>query len=196
MKRFQLIISMVLFAGVIGAGVWLYFETRAPEPESTLSKMLEQDVDMAMSGEVRLHEISSGRLSLELFGQDLAYNEKSGRVRIEQPRIRAYPPGEGTSFFVQGDRGFYFLNLPEFEIRGRVSGESDEGYLLETEWLRYSPEKRLVETDAQVVIKRSEGSGGLDFKLTGRGVKFDLDHRVLLVSSDAKLVVKRLNQGE
>ncbi|GEM_PF-6990793 len=189
MKRFQLIISMVLFAGVIGAGVWLYFEARMLAPENTLSRMLEQDVDMAMSGEVRIHELSSGRLSLELFGQDMAYTEKSGRIRIEHPRIHAYPE-DGMSFFVQGDRGFYLLDLPEFEIRGRVRGESDDGYQLETEWLRYSPESRLVETEAKVMIKKP------GFKLTGTGVKFDLEHRTLLVSSDAKLLVKSPNPGE
>jgi LPS export ABC transporter protein LptC len=187
MKRIQLIISLMLFAGVIGAGVWFYYSTKGAENKSSIPEILGDDVDLVMNGEVLIRELSKGKKSIEIKGRDLSYMEESGEIRLKKPRIKIWPE-KGETFIIKGKKGAYFSELKKMEIRGQVRGETKDGYRLETEWLNYFTTSQLAETDAPVKISRD------DFKMTGTGMKFYVENRKLDILSDVKVVIKNLGK--
>jgi LPS export ABC transporter protein LptC len=189
MKRIQLTLSLIILAAATGAGVWMYLEARGPSSDTPVTGMLAEDVDLLMKGDVLISEHNQGRLSLEVSGRDLSYAQDMSQINLDQPKIWLWPQ-DGGSYYIQGESGVYLLDPPELELRGRIQGVSEQGYLLQTDWLRYLPDESRAETDAEVVVSRQE------FRLAGTGMRFDLDGRGFEVLSRARLVVSHLNPGK
>jgi LPS export ABC transporter protein LptC len=88
-----------------------------------------------------------------------------------------------TSFTVKGNTGDYCKESGEIILRGDVTGNSTNGYQIETSLLIYRQEDESVETDKPITVS------GPFFQVKGDGLYLDLKRSIFTVKGDVLTTV-------
>ena len=86
---------------------------------------------------------------------------------------------------LQGQGGKYNKSLNEIQLWGKVRGVFEDGYQFKTERLLYQQREGTLKSDDYIQV------AGPFFSLKGKGLRFDLKRKTILVQSDVKTVVNR-----
>lgn len=123
-----------------------------------------------------------GKLEWELDARRATRYKKDDLMVFETLKMKFYP-AVGTPYTLSAKEGIYREPAGIMDASGEVRMRSEDGYLLETEKLRYSSKNSEVATDEPVHIIYS----GMD--VTGNGFLMDTDKGKLYIRRNVKALL-------
>lgn len=114
-----------------------------------------------------LHESSSGKRLYTLEAQKAYVYDPVQRVDVTGLRVLFYDEVGGINSTLVADEGSIYSQNEDLVARGHVIVRTSDSTMLETDSLAWSNRRRLVRTDADVVIETPKG------RIEGRGLVSD-----------------------
>lgn len=177
--RIRLVLLTIFCVSLVAVFATLYFRSGG---DTSGTKPAEQplvtNADMAMQT-VRLVENRGERTEWELEADSSETFQEENLTVLKNVRATFYPE-EQPVIHVSGREGRLSMDTKDMIIRGDVTVQSESGYALKTEELRYNAEKKQVETD-QAVEMAQEG-----LFVQGVGLTVNIDGKSLVVRRDVK----------
>jgi LPS export ABC transporter protein LptC len=103
-----------------------------------------------------------------------SYDVKEDTIYLNKVKVIFYPE-EGGELHLEADEGRYDQTRQMVWLNGNVKGRNDKDMTLRTESLTYAEDRRLVDTDAPVVVEGPSftiKSIGMQFYLPTQEVRF------------------------
>lgn len=88
----------------------------------------------------------------------------------------------GNNILVTADSGIIKNDNNDIDLKGNVKVSSNDGYVLETENLKWMSEEKMVQTDDEVDIN------GTDVRITGKSLTVDVENETLEIFSNVKVL--------
>jgi len=133
--------------------------------------------------EVHLTRAVAGRTEWELTAKSADYFKEKGVTYLDSPQVVFY--GEkGKRMELEGDNGEIFNDTNDITVSGNVKITTSDGYLLRSDSLRYSSEKKVVTTESKVFIK------GKGLEIEGIGMSADIERNTALIKRGVKAVLE------
>jgi LPS export ABC transporter protein LptC len=114
-----------------------------------------------------LHESSSGKRLYMLEAQKAYVYDPAQRVDVTGLRVLFYDEVGGINSTLVADEGSIYSRNEDLVARGHVVVRTSDSTLLETDSLAWSNQRRLVRTDADLVIETPKG------RIEGKGLVSD-----------------------
>jgi LPS export ABC transporter protein LptC len=114
-----------------------------------------------------LHESSSGRRLYTLEAQKAYVYDPAQRVDVTGLRVLFYDEVGGINSTLVADEGSIYSRNEDLVARGHVIVRTSDSTMLETDSLAWSNQRRLVRTDADLVIETPKG------RIEGKGLVSD-----------------------
>ncbi len=114
-----------------------------------------------------LHESSSGKRQYTLEAQKAYVYDPVQRVDVTGLRVLFYDDAGGISSTLVADEGSIYSQNEDLVARGNVIVRTSDSTMLETDSLAWSNQRRLVRTDADLVIETPKG------RIEGKGLVSD-----------------------
>jgi LPS export ABC transporter protein LptC len=114
-----------------------------------------------------LHESSSGKRQFTLEAQKAYVYDPAQRVDVTGLRVLFYDDAGGVSSTLVADEGSIYSQNEDLVARGNVIVRTSDSTMLETDSLAWSNQRRLVRTDADLVIETPKG------RIEGKGLVSD-----------------------
>jgi LPS export ABC transporter protein LptC len=114
-----------------------------------------------------LHESSSGKRLYTLEAQKAYVYDPAQRVDVTGLRVLFYDEVGGITSTLVSDEGSIYSKNEDLVARGHVVVRTSDSTLLETDSLAWSNQRRLVRTDADLVIQTPKG------RIEGKGLESD-----------------------
>ena len=114
-----------------------------------------------------LHESSSGKRLYTLEAQKAYVYDPAQRVDVAGLRVLFYDEVGGITSTLVSDEGSIYSKNEDLVARGHVIVRTSDSTLLETDSLAWSNQRRLVRTDADLVIQTPKG------RIEGKGLVSD-----------------------
>jgi LPS export ABC transporter protein LptC len=114
-----------------------------------------------------LHESSSGKRQYTLEAQKAYVYDPAQRVDVTGLRVLFYDEAGGINSTLVADEGSIYSRYEDLVARGHVVVRTSDSTLLMTDSLSWSNQKRLVRTDAELVIETPKG------RIQGKGLISD-----------------------
>lgn len=128
---------------------------------------------------IRMVENQGGRTEWELEAESSETFQKENLTILKNVKAKFYPEGHPV-VYVKGREGRLWTETKNMIIRGDVVVQSDGGYALKTEELRYDSAKRRVDTDEPIELSQQ----GLTVR--GVGLTANIDGKTLTVRREVK----------
>ncbi|MDA1001102.1 MAG: LPS export ABC transporter periplasmic protein LptC [bacterium] len=151
--------AMLLLIAVVS---FYLFRSPLPQIEFGEIKVLGTDADLQIN---RVHVVQNekGAKEWELWADQAKVYQKQDITQMRNLHILFYPK-DGKKMNVYAERGVMENRTRNIQLEGNVRILTDDGYIVETESLRFNSEKKYVETKDPVVLRNST------FRLTGTGL--------------------------
>jgi LPS export ABC transporter protein LptC len=127
-----------------------------------------------------LHESSSGRRLYTLEARQAYVYDPAQRVDVTGVRVLFYDEVGGVSSTLVADEGSIYSRNEDLVARGHVVVRTTDSTKLETDSLAWSNQRRLVRTDADLVIVTPKG------RIEGKGLVSDAGLNRIEVLSPVK----------
>jgi len=114
-----------------------------------------------------LHESSSGKRLYTLESQKASVYDPAQRVDVIGVRVLFYDEVGGINSTLVADEGSIYSKNEDLVARGHVVVRTSDSTLLATDSLAWSNQRRLVRTDADLVIETPKG------RIEGKGLVSD-----------------------
>jgi LPS export ABC transporter protein LptC len=114
-----------------------------------------------------LHESSSGKRQFTLEAQKAYAYDPAQRVDVTGLRVLFYDEVGGVSSTLVADEGSIYSQNEDLVARGNVIVRTSDSTMLKTDSLAWSNQRRLVRTDADLVIETPKG------RIEGKGLVSD-----------------------
>jgi LPS export ABC transporter protein LptC len=114
-----------------------------------------------------LHESSSGKRQYTLEAQKAYVYDPAQRVDVTGLRVLFYDEVGGVSSTLVADEGSIYSQNEDLVARGNVIVRTSDSTVLTTDSLAWSNQRRLVRTDADLVIETPKG------RIEGKGLVSD-----------------------
>jgi len=114
-----------------------------------------------------LHESSSGKRLYTLEAQEAYVYDPAQRVDVTGVRVLFYDEAGGVNSTLVADEGSIYSKNEDLVARGHVVVRTSDSTVLATESLAWSNQRRVVRTDADLVIETPKG------RIEGRGLVSD-----------------------
>ena len=173
-------------------------ETPAPK-ESDEADESEEDAPLEVAGDQkmsRIHmlETKEGNKDWEL------WSDKARSIPEEQKVVLSgvdslFHAKKGITYRVTGRKGVIEVPKKNLEISGKVETKTSNGYTFFTDDMKYTSENRTLFTQSPVRVAGPKADGKKALKLTGKGLKTQLDEARVEVLSDVK-AEKILEKGQ
>ncbi len=124
-----------------------------------------------------------GRVEWVLDADTARRTEGGDLIVLDKLKLVFYTKS-GRPYTLTAKEGRYRESTEEIEVEKDVKVESDEGYRMETDSLRYSVNSRVLSTDARVVITSK------DMDVTGVGLRSDVDKGRIILQKNIKAVFR------
>lgn len=143
---------------------------------------------------VHLVESKQGNRDWELFAQAAEGNQGAGTWKLQKVRVLFYND-EKVEFTVTGDLGSIDSKSKDLSVMGNVITKSVNGYVFNTDSIRYSSVTRQIISPAHVTMRGPKDETGAGLFLTGQRMKvFVEDSRMLI--EDKVRAEKPMEQGK
>lgn len=181
MKRakFAILILIVVVTGVVVTSLWMSLqrEKNSEEGES-LAKVPHVEADMALE-KIRLVEDKHGKTTWELDAKAVQQYQNQNIIFLEDVKV-TFHTKEGRSFILSGNKGKVYQDSRNMELVGDVLLTSSDGYRLKTHSIFYHHANKEVTTSDPVEID------GKEIQVVGRGMRVDMEARIINILSQAK----------
>jgi len=124
-----------------------------------------------------------GRVEWVLDADTARRTEGGDLIVLDKLKLVFYTKS-GKPYILTAKEGRYRESTEEIEVEKDVKVESDEGYRMETDSLKYSVNSRVLSTDDKVVIT----SKGMD--VTGVGLRSDVEKGRIILQKNIKAVFR------
>jgi LPS export ABC transporter protein LptC len=114
-----------------------------------------------------LNESSSGKRLYTLEAQEAYVYDPAQRIDVTGVRVLFYDEAGGVSSTLVADEGSIYSRNEDLVARGHVIVQTSDSTKLETDSLAWSNQRRLVRTDADLVIQTPKG------RIVGKGLVSD-----------------------
>ena len=182
MKNLRLLLGVLILASLatVGGIVW-----RATKPPQGLEVPKEPatSADLKLD-RVRYTETRQGVKEWELEADSAFYFKDQSTVNLEKVRATFYGKDEEIYVLV-GEKGKFNTQTKEIEVYSGVQIDSNKGYRMRTESLKYQPDKRELSTPERVEMH------GPQFQLSGVGLIVDLDKERVKVLDQVSTTLSR-----
>jgi LPS export ABC transporter protein LptC len=133
--------------------------------------------------EVRLTRAIEGRIEWELRAKSADYFREKGITHLELPEVVFYGKGD-KRIELKGEKGEVYSDTNDVAVSGNVRIVTSDGYSFQSDYLRYSSQKRVVTTESRVIVKGK----GLDME--GTGMLADIEHDRIFIKKGVKAVLE------
>lgn len=151
-----------------------------PPPQKTPSIISKADLTIQT---IHLVENQGGRTEWELNARTSEFFRKEKITVLKDVKVKFYPVGHPV-VHVSGREGRLKTDTKDMTINGDVVIQSEAGYTLKTQKLRYDAGKRRVYTELPVELRR-EG-----IVIEGVGFSASIDGKTLAVHHDVKAIFR------
>lgn len=141
--------------------------------------------DLKIEG-VHLTRAVAGKVEWELRAVSADLFKEEGVTRLKSPKVTFWGNGP-KRIELTGNKGDVFNNTNDVVVSGDVKVVSTDGYVLQTDYLRYVSEKKIVTTDSKVTLN------GKGIDIEGVGMLADIDSNRIYIK---KKVIAVLSTGE
>ncbi|MDO8444550.1 MAG: LPS export ABC transporter periplasmic protein LptC [Deltaproteobacteria bacterium] len=172
------VISIILVLAITAAG-FLYIWSHKGGAPFKIPKII-PDLKIA---EVHLTRSVAGRTEWELKATSADYFREEGVTRLESPEVTVYGNGD-KRIELRGDEGKVFNNTNDVALSGNVNIVTSDGYIFQSDSLRYSSGKKVVTTESKVFIK------GKRMEAEGVGMVADIGRDRVFVKKGVKAVLE------
>lgn len=114
-----------------------------------------------------LHESSSGKRLYTLEAQRAYVYDPAQRVDVTGPRVLFYDEAGGVTSTLVAEEGTIYSRNEDLVARGHVIVRTSDSTVLRTDSLAWSNQRRIVRTDADLVIETPRG------RIEGKGMVSD-----------------------
>jgi LPS export ABC transporter protein LptC len=125
----------------------------------------EQEQTEPQAKQITYNYVEDGIHKWGLVADSGNYDIKSDTIHLNKVKVVFYPE-KGGELHLEADEGSYDQTRQLVWLTGNVKGRDDQGMTLHTESLTYEEAKRLVDTDAPVVV------AGPAFTIRSIGMQF------------------------
>ncbi|MBI5042464.1 MAG: LPS export ABC transporter periplasmic protein LptC [Nitrospirae bacterium] len=146
----------------------------------------DKDADMTMDN-FHFTQTGKGKIDWEVKAAKARLFKKENKAVLEDIEA-VFTTSEGIRLELKGDEGLFNTESHDIYIRKKnndIKVTSSNGYIMTTDSLSWDNKKRIVATDAQVLIEGKEAS------IKGRGFRINAVSQELEVLSDVEAVIKK-----
>ena len=180
-RKFRIFLSAFIALSIAGL-VALIFLHRSPK--NVLKVALKDNKIEVKIDKFHYSGNKEGRVQWVLDADSARRTEGGDLIVLDKLKLVFYTKS-GKPYTLTAKEGRYRESTDEIEVEKDVTVESDEGYRMETDSLKYSVNSRVLSTDARVVIT----SKGMD--VTGVGLRSDVDKGRIILKKNIKAVFRR-----
>jgi len=174
-----ILIMFVLIAGTVLTSLWVNLQReKNSEERESLGKIRHVEADMALK-KIRLVEDKHGKKTWELDAKAVQQYQGQNIILLEDVQVSFYTR-EGQSFVLSGNKGKVYQDSRNMELVGSVLLTSSDGYRLKTHSIFYHHANKEVTTSDPVEID------GKEIQVVGRGMRVDMEARIINILSQAK----------
>jgi LPS export ABC transporter protein LptC len=113
---------------------------------------------------------AAGKSEFQVLAESATLDPESRQARLADVRI-TFADRTSGDVSVRANEALFEIDRDDFELRGDVRGTTSAGETFETDALRYDDAGRLLRTDSEVRLRRS------DLLFEGRGMELDVATR-------------------
>ncbi len=190
MQRVKILILILLglIAGTVLTSLWMNLqrEKRSEEGEDP-TRIPQLKADMVLE-KIRLVEDKRGEKTWELDAKAIQQYQGQNIILIEDVKV-TFHTKEGRSFILSGKKGKVYQDSRNMELEGDVLLTSSDGYRLKTHSIFYHHANREVTSPDPVEID------GKEIRVVGRGMRVDMEARIINILSQAKTRWKGGREG-
>jgi len=179
-------IRWFLFLGMAGAAVAVFVGLKARTTERMLPDAVAQVSNE--SGNLTLHDfeyrdVKQGNARWTVWAAKAIYFEDKEETELEQVKATFFLK-KGGQVELTGDKGIFYTDTNNMEIRDSVVVSYGDGYEIKTDRLFYDRDKGLISTESKLVVK------GPQFTLKGKGMLLQIAKRKVSILSHIETTVK------
>lgn len=138
--------------------------------------------DLKIEG-VRLTRAVAGQTEWELSAKSADYYREKGVTHLELPEVVFYTRGDGR-IRLTGVKGEVFNATNDVVISGDVKIVTTDGYIFQSDYLRYLSGKKMVTTESKVFLK------GTGMNIEGVGLSADIERDRVFIKRDIKAILE------
>lgn len=161
--------------------------------DPTESKPIEIAGDQRMSA-IHMLETREGNKDWELWSQQAQSIPENQSVVLTGVKS-LFHAKEGVTYQVTGQKGMIEVPKKNLEVSGKVETQISNGYRFFTDDMQYSSDQRVLFTDSAVKVLGPPSEGKRALRLTGKGLKTNLNESRVEVLSDVR-AEKVLEKGQ
>ena len=167
------LIRWLLFLAMAGAVVAIFVGLKVRSATETLpaiaAELTSEDGNLTLKN-FEYRDVKQGNSRWTVWADTATYFEERKETELDQVRAVFFLKNGGQVDLL-GDKGVLHTDTNNMEIRGNVGVTFGKGYKLTTDRLLYDRDKKLIYTDAQVVLT------GPRITTKGRGMRLEIENK-------------------
>ncbi len=167
------LIRWLLFLAMAGAVVAIFVGLKVRSATETLpaiaAELTSEDGNLTLKN-FEYRDVKQGNSRWTVWADTATYFEERKETELDQVRAVFFLKNGGQVDLL-GDNGILHTDTNNMEIRGNVGVTFGKGYKLTTDRLLYDRDKKLIYTDAQVVLT------GPRITTKGRGMRLEIENK-------------------
>ena len=167
------LIRWLLFLAMAGAVVAIFVGLKVRSATETLpaiaAELTSEDGNLTLKN-FEYRDVKQGNSRWTVWADTATYFEERKETELDQVRAVFFLK-KGGQVDLAGDKGVLHTDTNNMEIHGNVGVTFGKGYKLTTDRLFYNRDKKLIYTDAQVVLT------GPRITTKGRGMRIEIERK-------------------
>jgi LPS export ABC transporter protein LptC len=167
------LIRWLLFLAMVGAVVAIFVGLKVRSATETLpaiaAELTNEDGNLTLKN-FEYRDVKQGNSRWTVWADTATYFEERKETELDQVRAVFFLKNGGQVDLL-GDKGVLHTDTNNMEMHGNVGVTFGKGYKLTTDRLLYDRDKKLIYTDAQVVLT------GPRITTKGRGMRLEIENK-------------------
>lgn len=162
-------VILAIVAALLVVAVAVFWGSLREESGKALLKIMSDRVDLQASN-IRFTEVGESGVKWEIVAASAHYQKKENLIFFDTFTVRLVTK-DGSTFVMNGDRGWFNSVSKDMEAEGNVSIVSPQGDRLTTDRLEYRGDQQLISTNSPVLIE------GQRVRIRGVGMIYSLEEK-------------------
>ncbi len=177
--KMAILLSILLVGGIVLGSLWSnLLSIKSSERTERLPEVSTGGADMRLE-KIRFVEDKHGQKTWELEAKSIQHFQDQNLMILEDVKVTVYLK-EGRILTLTGKKGKVHQETKDMELMGDVLLTSSDGYRLKTHSLSYHHRDKIVKSSDPVEIE------GEQLRLTGKGMRVEMENKIFKVLSQVK----------
>ncbi len=177
--KMAILLSILLVGGIVLGSLWSnLLHIKSSEKTERLPEVSTGGADMRLE-KIRFVEDKHGQKTWELEAKSIQHFQDQNLMILEDVKVTVYLK-EGRILTLTGKKGKVHQDTKDMELMGDVLLTSSDGYRLKTHSLSYHHRDKIVKSSDPVEIE------GEQLRLTGKGMRVEMENKIFKVLSQVK----------